>query len=267
MYGSDPYGAAPLGETLNGAAPTTIWSIEGPDGSLRAARANADATLTPRSLSVSFVADDRAWLDFASAGDLETVTGFGGRFRVRSRDSGGTIRVEPPTALQPAVQPGPWYLDDVASSQLNSAARGITLEFLRGGPRDGPVGSQSSGTDYQLSLPGGASIGLAADQVLVDERAIESTGERITPPLVLSSPALRVLAARVDRPAAVVERPVPDDESFAVDSSPQQRQTISVSSPASAPLSDGSYLVVEWSATALATETGRWEVSIGLLPQ
>ena len=262
------------------------WSIAGIETDVR-----SDLELTPQTLSLTIETTDLdQWLGIGDrAGDVQTETGFGGRFRTIDRSGRAPVMVKPPAELSPPFAPSEFHVVGFEVSPLSETRSEVSLELQRPTPRDDVfafadealVPSQSGfgrnfGADFGagdvdlavfIGLRSGAagSVGLEPRQV---GRATETEGPmgaEYELPVVLTDKQAAALADAAGVPEAIVERTVPDGASFMTDSA-GGRQTVVVDAqrddldPPS-----GTYGVAGWTVTEQQPSgTRRWRVSLSL---
>lgn len=220
--------------------------------------------LTAATLSLSFHSDSDRWREYLRAGDTTATDGLGGTTRRQRRDGGDPIRVEPPHPHRAAVDISSWVLA-AAESEDRGQTTVWDIEFERPVPRGGESDTTADAdADAVLAFEAGGAIAIDDRHLLKPTRTGTPTGEELTLPFLADSETLGTLAAVADRPAAVVERSVPDGESFREDTS-AGRHTVELSTPEAAGIEDGDYLLVEWSASVIGgASSSLWRVEVVL---
>jgi hypothetical protein len=244
------------------------FAIRLPDGT-RIDVAPESITLTPTRVEWAVPDAPPALRDAIDrAGSIEAVSGVGGAFRVIDRGD-NRIALSVPDGIRPAQRFLEGLVDRRSTTQLSPVRDDATLAVRRPRPRDAAgvslTAADSGGTgDYEVAWLDGTGAVLALDERQVGPRdaSAGSSGTSVSMPLRLSPAEVGLLADRADRPDAIVSRPVPDGRSELADSS-GGRHTVSVSTPADAPLADGTYLLTDWSATK-EPGTRTWDVSLSL---
>jgi hypothetical protein len=285
-FGSGVFGGGPFGDD-----PSREWSVAIPTVGATDISSAVDVSLTAAELSLSFPTQKAAWDTFETVGDTETVETHGGAWRTLRRDDGDPVPVEPPDAAAPGVETTEWVPLEFESEQLNPSQRRVELTLRRPAPRGGApdeTASTTTSTPNPKAFGGGAfgagafgggaaaySFGLAAGEFIsvtrdgVIETAVAAApgAPDLTVPLILTSGQLGTLATVADLPNAVVERPVPDGTSERVDSSPADRQTVTVETPSDAPFDSGTYLIADWEATPVGSlgVRDRWRCELTLV--
>lgn len=231
-------------------------------------RPRADLELTPSTLSLSWRDETDAWFRFDESGDFSVTEQYGGGFRAQRRDGGTPVRVEPPLAVRPVIEIGEWVPADFTTSEVITGLRDYELSLQRPVPRRGAETELVAEAGvFTLTFEANgftASLGLSDEQVLLSEASASATGRETTLPLLLSNAELATLGAVCDRPAAVVERSVPDGDSRRVDSSAESRHTVTLSAPADASVASGTYLIGAWSASPADRGPETWRVELPL---
>lgn len=247
-------GVAPIA-TVGGAGATTVRATT-PDTRLDGSRVDVTAGIetTPETVSLSFrTRDADRWREFERAGDIDVLSGHAGQFRAVNRggsDDGGRVRWRPREAFVPPLTPATLLVDELNVEQVSPAVDEIDLTLQRPTPRDETViqsPALSTGDDWVLSLPTGADVSFDARDVGVVGQGSSPTGARVTLPLLCRPAQAEALVATASRPDAVVERGVPDGPDLVVDEAGSQ--TLSITTPADAPIPSGDWLVTDWSLT------------------
>lgn len=235
------------------------WSIDGTDV------VADDIQVGPQTVSLTFLADRDAlssWRAYDRAGDLDVTTGYAGSYRARDRGSDTSVTVDPPADDKPPLSTVDGYVAGYEEAQQAPDRVAITLTVQRSSNRSSVYGTVSqSGGDWTLDLDTGT-LALAAGQVSpADQSGSPAAGEWELA-LRLSDTQAGALLDNVGYPDAVVERPVPDGDTFVVDAN--GRQTVTISAPSGAVLSDGDYYVRDWSLSARSFGDRRWLAELSL---
>jgi len=237
------------------------WALQGQSITV------SDATLTPTTISIQFYSDrsDLAdWRIYDRAGDTTQETGFGGAFRTVDRAGrSGTVAVEPPADSSPPFDSVAGYVQGYGESQSAPDRAQISMTVARQANR-GDVFDQVSGSGiYEFGTQRGT-VGLPSGAVAQQERSGTTTAGETQLTLRLTAAEAAAIADAWSHPRGVSEETVSDGANQLVDDSPSKRQTVTVSTPADAQLTDGTYYATGWSLSRDGYSGRPWRVSVTL---
>ncbi|WP_135535364.1 hypothetical protein [Halostella pelagica] len=226
-------------------------------------------TLTPTALSLSFPTDRSGidhWRQFDRSGDYSRTAQFGGGWRLDD-DAGRAeaVDVTPPLDYDPPFDAFSGYVQSYEEQQVaaDRLELDISVERLHE-RRDVFSAVDQTGEDWTISTVRG-DLALSNEQVGQISQTGTTAGGDWSLPLALSDAQAAALVDACGVPDAVVDQTVADGDDTVTDATPDDRQTITVSTPSDAVLSDGSYLVSDWTLSRQSfDETRRWRVKLTL---
>jgi len=227
-----------------------------------------DLTVTPTSVSLSFQVPESEidrWREYDRAGNVQTERGFGGSFRTIDRAGRNSVEiVRVPDDQQPPYIDERGFVTSYQEQQVASDRFRISITLQRRTNRDSEYPTVSQTGDFEFNLSTGT-VGLDSEQVSRPDRAGSTTGGQVDLSLAVSDEQAGTLLDNLGFVRGVVERSVGDGEDFLVDESDNSRQTVTLSTPTEAVLSDGDYLVTGWQVSENAKTAGRrWQFDLTL---
>jgi len=157
----------------------------------------------------------------------------------------------------------------VPSGETESIAAGERESYLAADidgtlDLDGTLVIGEAPTAWTISTTHGQ-LALTERQVSPAEQRGSTTGGQWAVTLGLTDQQAGAIADAAGIPDAVVDRDVPSGSDTTVDTSPDDRQTITIDAPARAALPSGDYLVADWSLTTRGwTPDRRWTIELTL---
>lgn len=206
------------------------------------------------------------WRQYDRAGDISVEAGFAGQFR--AVDRGGrddTTEVRPSFGtLDPIIPSVEYLVTSYGEEQVAPDRFEVSLGFQRRTNRDQGFPTLSESGDWEFSLETGT-VGLDASHVSRASGSGTTSGPEYDLTLTVSDDQAAALLDNWGYPDGVVERGVSDGTNFLVDESPSSRQTVTISGPSGAILSDGDYLVTSWQVERAGFDADRrWTVDVTL---
>lgn len=226
------------------------------------------ATLTPTELSIDVRARTQAERDAldtldAEAGAVDTRERADGTVDGLDRAGGNnTFTVYPPVDLQPPRINREWVVDDVERDRASADTQSTlaTVTFVGQETRDPATGlSESGGTDAWTFHFGG--FGTIATPAVSGLEQGEVTALTIT----MTPTQAELFETTAAATAGAVASEVPDGETFTRDTTPNDRQTVTITPPSSASdptPSAGEYVVTGWESVGSAGGAYRVTVEI-----
>lgn len=229
----------------------------------------SDINLSPQSVTLGFDATDANidyWRQFDRVGDYNVNQEFGGGWQLVD-DAGRleTVTLSPRNDMQPPLDKIEGYIESYTEEQ-NTATRysiDITIQRLSERTNVYPAPSQS-GQPWTLSFAHG-DIALETKQVLQTGQRGTTSGGQWTLSLRLSDSQAGAIIDSAGVPNAVVSRNVGDETDFNVDSSSNDRQTVTINGPDGASIPDGTYLIDTWNCIKPAYGDWPWQIDLTLL--
>lgn len=241
------------------------WSIDGTD--LEADSLSLDHQTLTLGSEVTTSIDH--WRQYDRAGDFEVVNGANGDFRAFDTSGGaqGPVTITPPTEWSPAPFGSVEALvESYSESQIAPGRFEIELSFQRTTniSRDATDPGGTGAWEFGFSL---GTIGLNGggldEQVLVAERDGDPTDGAWTLPLLLDDQQARIVMESLSHVGATAERTVPDGENFRIDTTTNQKNTVSLTTPSRATVQDGTYVATGWDLEWYSHRR-RWLVALSL---
>lgn len=186
------------------------------------------------------------------AGEYERLVDANGDWTTVDRSEGdnNTFSVAPPSSLQPTLVPAEYHVNRYVERPVRDDPRvvKIDVQFVRTEPRDvdESLPSESQGTDDWLFTFNRGRI--ATPYV---ERTDQGNGRDIELVMSLSSGQVEALLENATRLDAVRVVEVPEGDDFIRDAHPDDRNTVSISQPASInseylPTDGAAYVIRDW---------------------
>lgn len=210
-------------------------------------------TLTPTTLSLDIRARsgaERSALDEldTNAGAVETRERADGT--VRGLDTAGganTYSVRPPTRLRPPRVVRNWLVDDVTRDRTSADTTALeaTVSLVAEETRAPGSNYSNTGTGWTFAFSN-------AGTLVTDRVGQIQQGPTTTIPIVLTPRQAELLETVLAATAGAVVSPVPDGETFSRDTTPTDRQTVTISLPSGvtdAAIDPGDYVVEDWDVT------------------
>lgn len=257
--------ASGVGRGAGAAAFSDLWQLGG-----LTFEPSSDLEFDAESISVSLLADAEqveTLRGFGPAGDIATKRGFAGYFSTVSRAGGGSMPLQPGLAATPALAPTDVYLASLSETDLGAESpREVEIELQRETNRRGEYSPVSQSGPIELEFESGT-IGLSERDVGLIDREGSAVGSRPTLELLLSARQVGAIADNVGYPAGVVGRTIPDGSDKAVDETPDNRQTVTLSTNQGLlDVADGAYLVEAWSVELYSQTQGhRWLATLEIV--
>jgi len=227
------------------------WTITPPDANARQIQARRGLTADAVQLSVSFVVSAEAiefWRrQYSTAGDTTEETGFAGQFRTLDEAGrGGPTVVDPPVTQSPPFTETAYYVTSYNDEPVGgSFIVSLNLRRLSNRRRefDFSISELRTGDDWTLQTAFEAFL-LGSDQLLETGVSGTRSGPQREVSLLLSNKQTGALCDALGYPGAVVERDVPGGRNIIRDTTPDSRQTLSVTdSPDPDAVPDGRHIV------------------------
>jgi hypothetical protein len=242
---------------------TDEWQIDGRAVLLE------DISATPNTTTLTFEvdADDLSWWrQFDQAGDLNVESAHAGQFR--ALDKGGRSE---PVNVRSALRDTPPFIPSkdyyVTGYQEDESAPDramitLTLQRLSNRTQGFPESSESGGY-WEITTTTGT---LAFDeaQVRPDSVTGSATGQQQTLAIRAGNDQIATLIDSLGYPGGVVTRDVSQSPNQLDDSSPDQRQTITLDAPSDAQVESGDWLVTSWDFREAGFGDRRWEIRLTL---
>lgn len=228
-----------------------------------------DLTVTARTITIAATvsrANINQWRSFDRAGDYQIEMDYGGSWRVTDRNATDPIQIVPDNTEAPPLTGDTYHIESYSESQVAPDRFRVTLTGQRDTPRgDAYSPVTESGGDWALDFADGGSLALDGRQVgQITQRGTRAGGD-YSVPLTLTPAQAAALMDTVSYPDAVVDRAVSDGDNFVVDTHPSDAQTVTISGPSTATLSDGTYAIRDWQVTRAGfDDTRAWRVGLTL---
>lgn len=246
------------------------WVISPPDETPARVRVT-NVVLRPTRCEVSIRARSAAERDILArldddAGEVDTRAYADGRTQGLDTSGGSnTYTLRPSTALRPPRIERDWLVESIERDRTSADTRATaaTVEFVAATTRDRDAtsyadGSQAGAWQFDFNAPTGGT--------LYTERVNRiRQGETDTVALFLTRYQAEVLESVAPAVAGATTQATPDGPTVTRDTTPDDRQTVDVTPPASAAdpaISAGTYVVAGWTVTGDDAGSKRVELSI-----
>lgn len=242
-----------------------------------------DERATNRAVTLIVRADTQTLLDHLRAckpnqDQVDVLTTDSGGFSAVDRaDGGNTFELQPPTARQPLRQKGAYhvrrYEETLVSAEVDEWD--VELEFVRASNRSDSQTSNEGGTGATFVWTFDQAFGPAAwvfdtphGELVTDRVDAEFLGtgadgvERFEVVARLTFDQSLTFESAFAKLDGVRVRSIPDGSNLAVDDTAGNQNTVSVTSPTTAVVETGDYVVVGWEARRLNDAFTEYSVEI-----
>lgn len=232
------------------------WTIDGTALDVR------EVTATHRTVSVSgTVLDVSPWRQYDRVGDYQVPVASDGSFRAIDRSGGSTVTVTPASSESPPFKSFTAYVSSYEEQQAAADRAELSLTFQRAANRSRQVTDPAGSGAWTLALSAGT-IGLSEQQVLLSALQGSTTEGEWTLPVLLEPSQAEVVVASLSHVDAVAKRPIADAGDDVVDVTADDRNTVTLTGPSRATLSDGDYVTRGWTLRSYSQD--RWRVDLPL---
>jgi hypothetical protein len=191
--------------------------------------------------NISRVRQDALKREVDTEHEIETINEFAGGFTTVYRPETELENVKPPRELRDVFVETGHALDELSVTQESPSRFDLGIGLLRGEERSEEFTVQET-RDWVIDS-GDWAIG-------VNSRDVELPGDpskrSFDIGFALTREQMETWAHQLAVPSAVVERRVPDGDAVYVDTTPDDAQTVEVTSPGTSIVPDGEYVVSSW---------------------
>jgi hypothetical protein len=202
------------------------------------------------------------WRQYDRVGDYQIPVASDGAFRTVDRSGTQPITVRPSASEIPPLEKFDGFVASFEERQAAPDRSELSLVFQRERNRSRSVADPQGSGAWTLAFSEGT-IGLTERDVLQASNQGTTTDGEWTLPILLSPTQAEVVLASLAHNDAIAERPIPDAADDVIDATASGRNTVTLSVPSRALLSDGDYVVRGFDLRPYAEE--RWRSDLILV--